>query len=188
MAEPRVKGVSFRAVDTAFLELRGEAARKRARELMVPELSETYRNGLMLAASWYPISWYRSTLQSFRQATGDGLELIRQIGRRSMELDMTGVYKQLLVRFVSPQTMLAMTAKMFSTYYDTGKLEVLEKRAGFVRVMYSGCTGWDGNLFAEIVGASQGMLEISGAKDVRLRMVQGGRDGDTSLELEGRWT
>lgn len=187
MAEPRVKGIAFKSVDTSFTELRGPGARDKARSLMNKELAETFRNNLMLAASWYPIGWYRDLLRSFREATGDGPELIKQIGYRCMELDMQGVYKQILARVVSPQTMLSMTARLFSNYYDTGTLEVIEGRKGFVHVRFSGCRGWDTNMFYEMIGSSTGMLEISGAHEVKPRVMAGGRDGDTSMELEAHW-
>lgn len=188
MAEPRVKGIAFKSVDTSFAELRGAEARIKARSLMNKELADTFRNSLMLAASWYPIGWYSDVLRSFREATGDGPDLIRQIGYRCMELDMKSVHKQLFARFVSPQTMLSMGARMFNNYYDTGKFEVLDGRRGFVHVKFSGCLGWDANMFQEMVGSSTAMLELSGGRDARARVTSGGRDGDTSMELDVHWT
>lgn len=187
MSEPRVKGTAFRCADRAFLELRGEAALAKARVLMPQDLADAFRNNLMLASAWYPIASYKAFLASFRQAAGAGPDLIRQIGARSMQIDMDSVYKRLFAQMVSPQTMLSMASRVFNTYYEIGTFEVLEGRTGFVRVQLTGCEGFDANMFTEFVGASSAMLEISGAREVRLRVISGGHDGDTALELEGRW-
>jgi hypothetical protein len=185
--EPRVKGVAFRSIDACFLELRGEAASNKARELMHADVRNAYRSGLLLSASWYPISWYREVFRAFRAATGDGVELARQIGYCSSRRDMQGVHKQLLAWLVSPQRLLSFSQKFFSGYYDTGTFEVLESGRGFVRVRLSGCVGWDQNMWVEIAGSSLALLEIAGAKNVRLRMLSGGRDGDTGCEMEAHW-
>src|SRR5690349_16416496 len=102
MVEPRVKGVSFRTVHSVFRELRGAETQARAVGLMRPEVSDAHRNRGFLAASWYPISWYRDVLAAYRGATHEGPELMRAIGHRSMMIDMASIYKQLLARFLSP--------------------------------------------------------------------------------------
>jgi hypothetical protein len=188
MAEPRVKGVSFRTVQAVFAELRGKEMLERALDLMKPELSDAYRKNTMLAASWYPISWYRDALASCRRAAHEGPELMRAIGYRSMMLDMGSVYKQLVARFLSPQLLLGFSGRLFNTYYDTGKFEVIDAHKGSVTVRASECVGWDQNMWTEIAGSSVAMLELSRAKDVRLRVLAGGKDGDTSLEMVAYWS
>lgn len=186
-SQPRVKGVAFRTVDACFLELRGEQARARARNAMSPEVASAFSSGLVLAASWYPIAWYRDLLRSLRASTAEGPELIRQIGHLSMRHDMKSVYKQIFARFVSPQTMLSISNRLFSTYYDTGAIEVLDAGKGHVLLRMSGCAGWDGNMYTEIEGSSVSLLEISGARQVKTKVVSGGRDGTTEMTLEASW-
>jgi hypothetical protein len=188
MAEPRVKGVSFRTVHTVFRELRGEEMLARATSMMRPEVGDAHRNGGFLAASWYPISWYRDVLASFRRATHEGPELMRAIGHRSSMIDMSSVYKQLVVRFLSPQLLLSFSGKLFNTYYDTGRFEVVDAQKGSVRVRVSECAGWDQNMWTEIAGSSVAMLELSRAKDVRLRILSGGKDDDSTLEMAAYWS
>jgi hypothetical protein len=43
-------------------------------------------------------------------------------------------------------------------------------------------------MWTEITGSSVAMLELSRAKDVRLRVLSGGKDGDTSLEMVAFWS
>jgi hypothetical protein len=187
IVEPKVKGVAFRSIEGAFAELRGEAARQKAREYMRPELHDAIERGLILPSGWYPISWYRELFTAYRAATGDGPELARQIGIRSSQRDMRSVYKQIFARLVSPQTLLGMSSNLFSTYYDTGKFEVLESHRGYVKVRMQDCIGWDLNMWTEITGSCVSLLETAGAKQVRLRVLSGARDGDTGAELEAYW-
>jgi hypothetical protein len=187
MADPKVKGVAFRTVDSCYLELRGAKLHAKAHELMGPEVRDAYASGLILAASWYSIDWYRDVFRAMRAAGNDGLDLPRQIGYQSVKRDMSSTYKMIFVRIISPQTLLSFSGRLFSTYYDTGKFDVVESRKGYVHVRLSGCIGWDANMWTEIYGSCLSMLEIAGAKEVRLRSRSGGKDGDTENELEAHW-
>ena len=152
--EPRVKGVAFRSIDTCYLELRGQPAHAKARGLMLPELREAYRSGLILSASWYPIAWYRDAFRAFRAASSDGSELARHIGRLTVRHDMQSVYKQLFLKLVSPQLLLSFSGRLFNTYYDTGSMTILESRKGYSLARLTGCVGWDANMWTEMVGAA----------------------------------
>jgi hypothetical protein len=184
---PRVKGVAFRTIDACYLDLRGPESHRRAHEIMMAEVRDAFKNSLVLAASWYPIAWYRDILRAFRAASHDGLGLPRMIGYESVRRDMASVYKQFFARFVSPQMLLSLSSKLFSTYYDTGKFELLDSHKGFVHVRLSGCLGWDANMWTEISGSCVAFLEVAGAKEVRLRTKSGGQDNDTETELEAHW-
>lgn len=187
VTEPRVKGIAFRSIEASYADLRGDKARDQARKLMGSELRNLYNSGLILASSWYPISWYRDTFHAFRIATGEGLELTRQIGYEACKRDMQSVHKMVFAKLVSPQIMLRLSARLFNSYYDTGSYEVLDSRKHFVRVRFSGCFGWNHDMWTEMFGSSLCFLELSGAKSVRLRTISGGRDGDTEMRLEAHW-
>lgn len=187
MAEPKVKGVAFRTIELCFTELHGEKSRDRARTLMPPELGNAYRYGSIMAASWYPIAWYRDAFGAFRGIHGAGLELARDIGRLAARHDMRGVHKQLLARLISPQALLAMSQRVFNTYYDTGTIETIESRRGYARVRCSGCTGWDENMWSELVGSCESLLEIAGGRHVRSHVLLGGGNGNDEMILEARW-
>jgi len=187
MAEPQVKGVAFRTIELCFGELYGEARRDRARELMPEPLAAAYRYQSLMAASWYPIAWYREAFGAFRRATGAGPELAREVGRLAARHDMRGVHKQILAKLISPQALLAMSQRVFNTYYDTGRVETVESRRGYARIRCAGCTGWDENMWSEVVGSCESLLEIAGAKHVRSHTLLGGGNGDDEMIMEARW-
>jgi hypothetical protein len=169
------------------VKLAGVAAHERAVALLAPEVAEAYRYGTLLAASWYPISWYRDVFRALRAATGAGPELPRRIGALAVQHDMRGAHKRFVAWFSSPQTLLSLSQRVFNTYYDTGKLEIIDSRAGFVRMRATGCIGWDLNMWSELAGSSQALLEVAGARHVRVRAISGGQDGDHQHELEAHW-
>lgn len=183
----KVKGVALRTVETCFLELRGEAARQRADAFLPRELVDAFRYRTVMASGWYAIEQYKALFHAFRSATGEGPELPREIGRLAARHDMAGVHKQILARLISPQALLATSQRVFSTYYDTGRLELVEARRGFAHVRATGCLGWDQNMWSELMGSCESLLEISGAKHVRIRQLSGGKDDDAFLDVEARW-
>jgi len=186
--EPRVKGVAFRTIDLCYVSLRGVEARDAARNVMPAELGQAFRYGTILAASWYPIGWYRETFRAFRATTGDGPELARELGRLAARHDMAGVHKQILAKLISPQSLLGMSQRVFNTYYDTGRFEMIESRSGFVHAHCWDCVGWDHSMWMELAGSCESLLEIAGAENVRVRLVSGGSDRDSDAELEAHWT
>jgi hypothetical protein len=185
--EPKVKGVAFRTIDLCYERLRGVEARDRARTIMPRELSEAFRYYTLLAASWYPISWYRETFRAFRSSSNDGPELARDIGRMAARHDMSGVHKQILAKIISPQALLSMSQRVFNTYYDTGRLEIQNAERGYVQARCSNCTGWDHNMWMEFMGSCESLLEIAGARRVASRFLSGGIDGHAQALLEARW-
>jgi hypothetical protein len=186
--DPRVKGVAFRTIDLCYANLRGAEARDAARKAMPAELGDGFRYRTILAASWYPIAWYRETFRAFRVATGDGPGLARELGRLAARHDMAGVHKQILAKLISPQSLLGMSQRVFNTYYDTGEFEIVESREGFVHARCWNCVGWDHNMWMELAGSCESLLEIAGAESVRLRILSGGTDSDSHTEFDAHWT
>lgn len=156
--EPRVKGVAFRTIEQCFSELCGARAHQKATELMAPVVVEAYRYGTLLPAGWYPISWYREVFRAFRAAASMGPELPRRIGSLAVRQDMKGAHKRLMAWLVSPQALLTLSQRVFSTYYDTGRLEVVATRKAvrcapkrYVATRAPTC-----NAFADCSGAGSG--------------------------------
>lgn len=185
--EPQVKGVAFRTIDRCFEELYGKVAHEHAHAAMTREVADAYHYGTLLPASWYPISWYRDVFRAFRTVTGAGFDLPRRIGALAVQYDMQGAHKRLVAWLASPQTLLSLSQRVFNTYYDTGKVEIIESRVGYVRMRAHGCIGWDQNMWSELAGSSQALLEAAGARQVRVRGISGGHDGDKDHELEAHW-
>ena len=50
-----------------------------------------------------------------------------------------------------------------------------------------GCTDWDANMWADLIGGSTGLLELSGARAVQMTVLQSADDGDTESLFEAFW-
>ena len=185
--EPNVKGNAFRTIEHCFTELYGDEARKAALKLLPEPLRSSFEQKLLLASNWYPIGWYRATFAAFREAQHAGTELPREIGRRGVRRDLSSVYKQLFLKMVSPQALLGLSQRLFKSYFDTGQMLIEESRSGYVHAIWTGCEGWDENLWAELSGSCEVLLEMAGAKHVRLRVMKGGHTGDDVCDMEAHW-
>ena len=155
--------------------------------MMPRELAEAFRYYTLLAASWYPISWYRETLRAFRASTNDGPDLPREIGRLAARHDMSGVHKQILAKIISPQALLGISQRVFNTYYDTGRFEIVKSERGYVQARCSNCVGWDHNMWMELVGSCESLLDIAGGRNVEVRTLTGALDGHAHASFEARW-
>jgi hypothetical protein len=185
--EPHVKGNAFRTIEQCFTELCGDGAREAALGLLSEPLRRNFEQRLLLASNWYPIGWYRETFAAYREAQHAGVELPREIGRRGVRRDLSSVYKQLFLKMVSPQALLGLSQRLFKNYFDTGVMQIKQSRDGYVHATWSNCDGWDENLWAELAGSCEALLEMAGAKHVRLRVIKGGRSGDSACEMEAHW-
>ena len=61
-------------------------------------------------------------------------------------------------------------------------------RDGMAAVEFVGWSGFDQNVWQDIIGSVEGGLEAAGAQSIRIHITAGGRDGDDDLQLEVRWT
>jgi hypothetical protein len=183
---PQVKGIAFRSALRALEQLRGAPAVEAAIILTPAELSSAIRYGTLIAASWYPIGWYRDLFRSIVDSTRGGEGIVREIGREAARLDMTGIYRAAF-KLLSPQALFGLSARLFSNYYDTGSVSILESRQGFAHARWSNCEGFDRNLWLEVVAASEMYLELAGARQVRMRVIAGANRDDEFAEVQTHW-
>ena len=184
---PKVKGVTLRSALQALERLRGKAIYDATVAAMPSDLAEAVRYRTIIASKWYPIEWYCAVHAAMMTATHEGERLIRDVERDAARADMTGVYS-IAFKLLSPQTLINLSSRLFSTYYDTGSVETLEARKGYVRIRWSGCTGFNRTIWVGIVASCEYMLELAGAKNVRVYLRYGGGDGDDFAEGEAFWT
>jgi len=185
--EPHVKGNAFRTIEQCFTDICGAEARQAALKLLSGPLRQSFEQKLLLASNWYPIGWYREAFGAFRESQRAGIELPREIGRRGVRRDMSSVYKQIFLKMVSPQALFGLSQRLFNNYFDTGVMRIKDSRSGYVYATWGECEGWDENLWAELAGSCEVLLELAGAKHVRLRVIKGGRSGDKACEMEAHW-
>jgi hypothetical protein len=184
---PQVKGIAFRSALRALERLRGPALVETAVSLMSPDLATSIRYGTLIASSFYPIEWYRNFFTSIVAVTGGSEAIIREIGRESARLDMTGIYKTAF-KLLSPQAVFGLSSRLFSNYYDTGTVAIVESRKGYALARWSNCVGFDRNMWLEVFASAEMYLELAGATHVRMRILSGAGPTDGAAEVQAHWT
>lgn len=188
MAEPsRVKGVAFRSVFTSLGKLRGEGAQKAVLATATEDLKNGFVYGAIVSGGWYPVEWYKDLFRGIRSSTGEGKELVHEIGRQCTRDDMSGIYA-MIAKLISPQSLFSLSQRVFSNYYSSGSVEVVESRKGYTHARWKECRGFDENMWTEILGSCVQLLEIGGAANVRARIAAGGTDGADTMEAIAHWS
>jgi hypothetical protein len=184
---PRVKGVAFRSVFASLGKLRGKSAQQAAMAALGEELRDGFTYGAIVSGGWYSIDWYKELFKAIRSSTGEGKELVLEIGRQCTRDDMAGIYS-MLAKLISPQSLFSLSQRVFSNYYSIGKVEVVESRKGYSQAHWTNCQAFDENMWTEILGSCVQLLEIGGAENVRARILQGGQDGSDTMDAAAHWS
>lgn len=144
-----------------------------------------FRHGV-LASSWYPMdAFLRFMEESERQLGPQEPDLVRRMGRASSEYSLRGIYK-IFFKVGSPEFIIARAAPVFSSYYDTGQMKVVESVPGHAKMELTGFAG--ARQFCERVhGWMERTLELAGARNVRLAHTACVHRGDAVCRFEAIW-
>ena len=112
--------------------------------------------------------------------------LVRSMGRASCDYGLTTVYK-VFFKIGSPEFIIGRAARVFSSYYDTGELCILETRPGRCLAELRGFEGGAPQFCERIFGWMQRTLELAGAKNLRPRHDVCVHRGGAVCRFEGDW-
>lgn len=172
---------------TSLQELRGAGTSAAVIAALPASLETSLRTGHVRAENWYPIERYRELLAAVTGVTGEGAELMRSIGFECSRADLSGMYK-FFGRLLRPQTLFSGAMRLFKSYYDTGEVWVVAASEGAAHALWKECHGFDENMWLEVVGSCAAVLEAGGARNVQLRVVNGGKRQDSYMELKATWS
>ena len=143
--------------------------------------------GTIVAVGWYELALYARLLRSVDETLGLGdLELLTAIGRYGAEKDLTTVYR-LFFRFQSPAYAIEKIAEYWRKFHDTGLWTVEREGDGKARGTLRdwGCV--DRVLCREMTAYMTRVLELVGAKDVRLTHPRCRAEGEPECFFALRW-
>lgn len=181
---PRVKGLAFRSVLVALEALEGPAAVERTQKLLPRETSERLR--ILTASTWYPLGDYASLWTSIQAATGQRKDLPRAIGRRAVEQDLKLIHR-LAFAALSVETVLAISMRLFGTYYDTGTCKTEQLAPRKVRVSFEGCVGFTEPMWTEVRGGIECFAEQASKTRATSTLIAGGTGLSDSSVIEVSW-
>jgi hypothetical protein len=186
--EIEAKGLNFRGFLHALERLYdAEMVERVIDALPDPDARNALRYGGIVPTGWYPVAWHRGLHAAARSVTKSGPELARRIGYEGMKEDLGGVHR-FVASMLSPQTLVRIGNRLWSSYWHGGVVTTVEHGRGRVQSAFRGCHGFDRNEWEDIQGSCLAILESAGARDVRLIVLEGGRDNDANAVLEARWT
>jgi hypothetical protein len=165
--------------------LRGASTSAAVIGRLTPSFEVSLRTGHVRAEQWYPIERYRELLAAVVSATGEDA-IMRAIGFECSRTDLSGMYK-FFGRLLRPQTLFSGAMRLFKSYYDTGEVWVVAASNGAAHALWKECHGFDENMWLEVLGSCKAILELGGARNVELRVVNGGKRLDAHMELKASW-
>jgi hypothetical protein len=143
--------------------------------------------GSILVSAWYPLETLIEYMkEAERQLGAQAPELLYDMGKASCDHGVTGVYK-VFFKVGSPEFVTSRSARVFSSYYDTGDLRLLESRDGYSCVEILGLEPSTPQLCARLHGWLHRTLELAGAKNVRSTHSSCVHRGDPVCRFEGTW-
>lgn len=185
MGAPQVRGLAFRGILAATERLHGKDGLAKLTAALPKELEKSLHYSAIVTSGWYPIEGYQALLAAVSRALG-GTPAVREVGRDAALQDFRGIYK-VLTFVLSPQFVIKRSPGLFNRYYDTGKLEIPEARAGWCKARFTGCAKFDPNMWEDAVAGAAGVLEACGGKDIEVAFLEGGGDKD-HLTITASWS
>jgi hypothetical protein len=181
---PHAKGINFRSLIGAARRLLGPATLDKMITHLPPELAERVQKNAFVTGSWYPLADFRRLHGSALAATGRSVELTRELARDCARDDFRGIFR-VLTFVLTPEWIMRRVPVIWSRYFDTGKVTV-EARPCFARARFAAAAGFDHVLWQDVIGGSTGVLEVCGAKDLKMT-VEGGGGDDDFMSLAAEW-
>ena len=182
----RVKGTAVLASLRYVRERFGDDALARVIEALPDADRAAFGHGA-LASSWYEMDAFLHFMQEAeRQLGAQEPDVVRRMGRASCDYGVTTVYK-IFFKVGSPEFIITRATRVFSNYYDTGELRIVESDPRRVVGELAGFEGGGPQFCDRIFGWMQRTLELAGAKNLRSAHSACVHRGDPVCRFEGRW-
>ncbi len=176
-----IKGQSIVAFERALTELEGPGAIAKVVRRLPEAIAKPVANKEVLAGGWYPMEWFGALHAAANEEFG--AEVSRKIGRTATRHDVTTIYRFIL-KFLSPDTVIKHYQRVFALFCDGAKVVVQSHAKGKAVVRCSGCDGATQGVWEDILGSSEVVLELCGAKSASARIVSGaGNTGEMVCEF-----
>ncbi len=182
----RVKGTAVQS-SLRFVRERFGAPAAEGVLRALPTEQRTRLRDTILASSWYPMEDLLAyMMEAERQLGQQDPQLLYDMGQASCDHGVTGVYK-VFFKIGSPEFVTSRSARVFSSYYDTGALRLTESRDGFSAAEITGIEPSSPQLCQRFHGWMHRTLERAGAKNLRSQHTTCVHRGDPVCRFEGTW-
>jgi hypothetical protein len=181
----RVKGTAVRASLRYLQDRFGPTGTGAVLEKVPAEDREQVSSGL-LDSVWYPMPLLLRLMRAASEAHGAAEpELARHMGRASAESGVRGVYK-IFFKVGSPQFIISRASRVFGSYYDTGRIRVVESGPGRAVLDLDEFEG-SPEFCLRILGWMEKTMEMAGARNLVPLHSRCRYRGDERCRFEGTW-
>lgn len=155
----------------------------------LPESSRIIIDQPILPANWYPVNdaaiipTEKIGAMFFQN---DYIKGAWQSGRFSAEAALTGIYK-FFVQAASPHFIIGRASRILSTYYNPSEISVVDKGDKWVKLYITQLGSKSAVIESRIGGWIERAMEISGAKNVEVKILQSMSKGDPKTEIMVSW-
>lgn len=154
----------------------------------LPEESRIIFENPVLSSNWYPLreAAVIPTELLGRLLFNDEVKGAWQCGRYSAESALTGIYK-FFIKTASPSFIIDRAGRVFATYYQPCKMEVVEKGNNFTRLHVKDFDEPGFLIEHRIGGWIEKAIEIHGVSFVTVDLVKSMSKGDAYTEYLVKW-
>jgi len=184
----RIKGTALNSRCHYVVRHHGEAAFEEVlARLGKPEYAEVLRKGV-LKSEWYPFELYLELIRHIDAVcgTGDG-SLYPVMAAQAAQDDLTTIYK-VFFRIATPAFILSKARRIWSQYYDTGELVVVEHVAGRAIMEVRDFEAPHRAHCSSIAGWMQQCIVMTGASDAAVQHLSCRAQGDQRCMFSATWT
>lgn len=182
----QVKGTAVQSSLRYVKERFGEGALARVIEALPEEDRKALGHGI-LASSWYEMgAFLRFMQEAERQLAAQEPDVVRKMGRASCDYGVTTVYR-IFFKVGSPEFIISRGTRVFSSYYDSGELRIVDSGPGRAVAELVGLQGGAPQFCDRIFGWMQRTLELAGAKNLRSAHSSCVHRGGAVCRFEGSW-
>lgn len=188
VAENRCKGVCFHSYRDLTIRHHGTAGYDRVLSSLSTDLRNQLSYGGVVKGGWYPLAWYTELHRRCREQLSLGPSWPRQIGRESTLEDLGSGFLQLLLKIISPESLIRHAGSVFNRYYERGTLRVESSQPGRAICYFQDCVGFDENLWQDVLGGLEGAMLACHVRNLRIHIAEGGRANSESAIYEVFWS
>lgn len=150
------------------------------------EFRELAQSENILASAWYPISYANQLIAATVATIPDIPDIPEQLGKEAMARDLRGIYGY-IAGFLNPDVCLRYTPRLIQTFNKGLKLEAEKLGPGHARVHFTNSSEISDLLFRTMTGGTAAIFERVGARNLTIKIVEGGKLGDPATTFELRW-
>ncbi len=183
-----VKGAAVNILPKYVQKNFGKEALTQWLNSITPAAREVF-DGSISAKDWFPLK------EAFIEPTATLCQLFYnwdykgawELGRFSADQSLRGIFK-LFVKFGSPEVLINRAGVAFSTYYDPSTIKVQLDDQGFPIMRIMEFADIDKLVEMRIGGWIERALEISGCKNVGIKITKSLTKGDSYTEYKISWS